>query len=74
MPSRHAAPRAARPQLQPLPPLPYGVANDPGLAGASRALSDAINAVNEHCRQIEWRRMALALQQQRGSDTPSRSR
>jgi hypothetical protein len=48
---------------QPLPPLPYGVANDTGLISGPAAWSAAVDAVNEHCRQIEFRRMTLALQQ-----------
>lgn len=46
----------------PLPPLPYGAANHVW-PQAARTLSEAIDAVHEHCRQIEWRRMAIALRQ-----------
>jgi hypothetical protein len=63
-----SSPRAP---LQPLPPLPYGVANDAGLISVPGAWSAAVDAVNEHCRQIEMRRMTLALQQLQSQ--PSRS-
>jgi hypothetical protein len=48
-----------RTSSQPLPPLPYGVAN----GTVPSAWSAAVDAVNEHCRQLELHRMALALQQ-----------
>lgn len=46
----------------PLPPLPYGAA-DHVSPQAQRTLSEAILAVSEHCRQLERRRMALALRE-----------
>jgi hypothetical protein len=57
-------PSSPRALSQPLPPLPYGVANDTGSIAVHSVWSTAaVDAVNEHCRQIEFRRMTLALQQ-----------